>query len=975
MVVRKKLSLFGILLVQLVAGLAQSCSKLASTNNDVDLSKVFPGVSAITPKGDGTYQVSWGAAKANGDAVYKVYALELLPGQGLGKPEEITESLMFGSPAATVPGLSWASPVLTFKNSTCFAVRVSVGTVSDTNKNIKCTNHEKFVFPGMQSLGVVGGGKFRLAWPAVPDADAKYSVYAKTSATNYNFSAEPLLKTQETLVETKAFPLNQKVCFVVRSLSKNSPLDQNTNEVCSTDDGVADFKGINSAVSTFSGQAVINWVKSVSTNVKSYRVYQGASFQKLLTEIPASLDSTVLNGLPPGIRIELGVRMINATGREDDNTKTISVVISDAQVLQGSFAGCASASTLDTKRISVGVTFPERASAMRIYRDGLLAGTLNAGTTQLIDQGLSEGTTYTYSCEAVIDGLPTAGTSKLAASTSNINPPNFAGLKAVTRVSNGTVKLSWDALGDGPKAKNFKVYKVPGTTAPTLSSTTLVATVSGDLKETTVTGLGDELRYSFVVTACSVSDICAGQTVAVASSTLQDEGFPKTPGATAARMQAGKAIITAPWNDSMGAVAKRKIYQKNPSCLAAAPACMTINNFKFEFKREEVVADLYNVPTELEVSGLTGATTYSFVVWDEDPSGNINSDNAAMVSVNSGDITAPSFSGIGQLLAGSLPETQLQAVFTAITPEGAGAGQSVDGASSYLIFATDAAPAETPADACSSATPTQQISALVNASNVPRAAGDSISVTLTGLTPRRKYNVCVKARDSATNLSATTTSLTAVTGDRTAPVFGGVQTLSYNTGTARLQLNWNRATSPTSDVREYRITVWRCPAALTLASGGCAATSGADVLNTTRADNSTNATGVSLANTELNPILASNDRVSVRVEACDTASPDYAPADNCTTSGRILNVTLPDVDPPAGCLGISSAAPISATQGAIRVGWAAPSPSSLWSDYVGFKVYTVASTESLTLVRDCVCTANNCVANPMSVCSAKRGTS
>ena len=971
MTVGKKLSFLAILFAQLIAALTQSCSKLSSTNNDVDLSKVFAGVTAVTPKGDGTYQVSWGTAKANGDAVYKVYALELLPGTTPPKPEDIPESLMFGSPAATIPGLNWLSSVLTFKNSTCFAVRVSVGNVSDTNKNIKCTNHEKFVFPGVQSLGIVGSGKFRLAWPAVTDAEAKYSVYAKTSSTSYNFSAEPLLKTQETLVETKAFPLNYKICFVVRSSSKNSPLDQNTNEVCSTDDGVADFKGINSVVSSFSGQAVISWVKSVSPNVKGYRIYEGNSFQRLLREVSASLDSATLGGLPPGDRLDLGVRMLDATGREDDNIKTISVVVSDAQVLQGTFAGCASASTLDTKRISVAVTFPDRASAMRIYRDGLLAGTLNAGTTQLIDQGLSEGTTYAYSCEALIDGLPTAGTAKLTASTSNVNPPNFAGLKTVARVGTGTVKLSWDALGDGPKAKNFKVYMVPGTTAPTLSSTTLVSTLSGDLKETTVSSLGDELRYTFVVTACSVTDICAGQTVSVSSGTLQDEGFPKTPGATSARMQAGKAIITAPWMHSMGAVAKRKIYQKNPSCSSAVAfpnGCVTINNFKFEFKREEVVADLYQVPPELEVSGLSGTTSYSFVVWDEDPSGNINSDNAAVVTVNSGDITAPSFSGIGQLVAGSLPESQLQAVFTAIDPEGSGAGQSVNGASSYLVYVTDSAPAATPADACSSATPTQQISALVNASNSARVAGESVTVTLIGLTPRRKVNVCVKARDSATNVSATTTSLTATTGDRTAPVFGGVQTLSYNTGTARLQLNWNSATSPTSDVREYRITVWRCPASLTLASGGCPATSGADVLNTTRADNTTNAAGIGLANTELNPVLASNDRVSVRVEACDSAAPDYASADNCTTSGRILNVTLPDVDPPAGFLGISSAAPISATQGAIRVGWAAPSPASLWSDYVGFKVYTVASNESLTLVRDCVCTANNCLANPMTTC-------
>jgi chitodextrinase len=542
-------------------------------------------------------------------------------------------------------------------------------------------------------------------------------------------------------------------------------------------------------------------------------------------------------------------------GREDNNQKSVLVLISDSVTAKGDFPGCLSATGVDISRIKLKVGFPEGASGMKVYRDGVLLSLMNVGTTTLIDDRLSEGSSYTYRCEAIINGVATQGTSQLTGTTQNINPPTFLGLDtAVPSTTNpGSVTLNWIAPGAGPKASEYKIYRKAGTSAPVLNGSNLVTTVSGDTLSKTLTGLGDELRYTFAVVGCSAGGVCTGGSKTVTTTTLPDAGFPTTIGATFARMVNGKAVITAPWSHENGGVGKRLIYKRNPA------GSVAIGGFAYELLRSETVSDVYNPPLEMEVGSLLANTTYYFIIRDEDTQYPPNvSLNTSVVSVNSGDIEPPTFSGIGSLLAGANVETQISAVFTAVTPEGTGGGQAVNGVNQYLIYRTEAVPPSNPANPCTTASVSQQVDAQLY------TAGQSVTVNITGLTPRRNYAVCVKARDTAGNLSNTISYLSRTTSDATPPIFDGINTLAFNNGTELLELRWNAATSATNDVRNYRIILYRC-AASTMPD--CTASS--DNVQIT----STSATGMDLPKSTFSPALQSNDKVSVKVNACDDSYP------------------------------------------------------------------------------------------------------
>ena len=174
---------------------------------------------------------------------------------------------------------SFTTSNLVFTSNACFVVRLQLETLADQNLNEVCTNHTPFVFGGLASLGSQAGGRFALAWAAVPDTGAIYSVYSRvktgrTGSATYVFKANPLLKVGENTVLTPAFPLNETRCFVVRFASESVPAgsDKNSKEVCSDEDGVSDFSGVDAVTSTVSGQVKISWIPSVAREVVGYRV-------------------------------------------------------------------------------------------------------------------------------------------------------------------------------------------------------------------------------------------------------------------------------------------------------------------------------------------------------------------------------------------------------------------------------------------------------------------------------------------------------------------------------------------------------------------------------------------------------------------------------------------------------------------------------------------------------------------------------
>ena len=350
----------------------------------------------------------------------------------------------------------------------------------------------------------------------------------------------------------------------------------------------------------------------------------------------------------------------------------------------------------------------------------------------------------------------------------------------------------------------------------------------------------------------------------------------------------------------------------------------------YSLVKTEVVSDLSNPITSIPITaGFSEGTTYSFIVRDEDPAGRLNSSLVAG-TIAIGDLTAPSFSGISGLALGSPSDTRLVASWTAIASD-------ASGASNYLLYQTSSS-SGTPADPCgSSGTLTNTIDA------TQYTTGNTVNFTVTGLTPRTNYKVCVKAVDAAGNISSTSVSAARTTQDITAPAFDGVQSITYNSSS--IQVGWNA--SPTSDIKEYKIKLWK----------NTATPNSGDITTLTRAHSSFS-TGFSFTSSVFS--FTDNDTVYAVVDACDDASPTYG-TQNCTAfaNSTAKNVLVPDATPPASFVGIKDATQLTTpAEGQVTVTWFAPSS---WTDYRGFNIYTVNTGDnSITFLKDCPCSGNNC---------------
>ena len=798
-----------------------------------------------------------------------------------------------------------------------------------------------YAYPGVTSLTQSSTGGFLLAWPKMPDSGATYSVYLRRSNLSeaYNFSTDPLLSATTTTADVAALPLNNTYCFVVRAQSNNYRTDSNVKEVCSGGDGVSDFTGIAAAVSMLSGQAVITWTPSSNINVTGYNIYQGSGMAVKITSAQPSVSSAVVSGLVPGQTIVFGVRAHDQYGREDDNTKTTSVVVSDAQMLAGTFPGCVSAAALNSNSVQVTVAFPAEATSMEVFRSGVSVGTVPIGKTTVVDVGLAEGGTYSYTCVAAIHGQPNLGATTVQAIIPYTSAPNFTGLKSVALTStNGQVKLTWDNPGTGAAAAAFNVYMAPGPSAPTVNTDHLVATVTGDATSTVVSGLGGGIPYTFTVTACTTPTLCAGGTTSLTSNTLPSQGIPTTPGATLAAVSNGQIVITAPWTYQNGGISNRRIYRRNSSATNPVYITSSLGTFPYELLQTVPVSTAWAPPTLLTVTDVAANSTYYFIVRDESiDSPPYVSPNTSVVNVHTGTLTAPVFAGITSLTTGTSPESQLVVGFTAIAPEGSntGAGQSLTGASNYNVYVTSAPPNNdgtpgTPSDSCNTSVVNRQISA------DSYHSGDPVNVTLAGLTSRYSYSVCVKAVNQENYVSVTTNSLTKTAQDLTPPVFYGIQSAKYNGNTNQIDLVWTPSTA--TDLLNYKISI---------AQGS---------QNTLLIKTPEQLSGVGRYSISSSDFAFTSGLVSVWVNACDNAAPLYGSSNNCTsyTVTNALMVSLPDLTPPSGFTGITSVTNTSPNAtGSVLVNWAAPSS---WFDVYGFNVYDVSNTSSPTLLKNCICT-------------------
>lgn len=608
----------------------------------------------------------------------------------------------------------------------------------------------------------------------------------------------------------------------------------------------------------------------------------------------------------------------------------------------GSFDGCDSGEGISTTSIRVNFDFIPGASRMNIYRDGSLAfNTSTPSDETFVDAGLTSGISYRYTCAAVFGDESIFGLKALNLTPVSYTPPTFTGIDILNSyaLNSSAVVLMWIEPVGGTPVKSYKVYQKLGSSVDWTAEP--VRTLQKGISQVVLTGFGDELPYAFGVRACNASGLC-DQNILKAVVTIPDNGAPGTPGALSASLDInGTATISAPWQAASGAVKTRQLYAYSglgdPSDFA-----------NYSLDSSYTIADITNPKTTFTYSGVPDNQTVYFIVRDVDPL-NQNNNSVSYVSVSSGDRNAPIFSGITNLTNVLAPpvdsETKAIAQWTAINNQPA----DPDGVTSYLVYVTVAQPPAVPTSACAEGT-----SIYTQIPSSTYTSGAVVNYTVVGLQGRSNYNVCVKARDAAGNISSTSASRNITTKDVTAPVFAGVTGISYDYGTSSTTVTWLPSSS--NDVDEYHIKIWKNTA--TPAPG--------DITTVVRdSDSFPMGSGVSIADFS----ISDNDVVYAVVWACDDASPLYNTGDNCYEQpyAEAESFIVPDLTPPQGFAGVNNVT--APSEGTLRVFWPTPvAPNHTWSDYAGFKIYNVNADNSISLLTSCMCTGNDCTSNPINSC-------
>ncbi len=602
------------------------------------------------------------------------------------------------------------------------------------------------------------------------------------------------------------------------------------------------------------------------------------------------------------------------------------------------YDGCTGGQGIGTNSIQVDFAFPDDASRIVIKRDGNQIASFSnpdaptANPTTYTDiNGLREGATYLYTCEALFDGLFAEGDQSQQLSTLAVNAPaGFTGIDSASVQSPTEVLVTWTpTIVDIPvSAFTYEIFANPGLTVDWTAPARQVVP-AGSTAQATLTGLGDDLDYSFGVRACSEGGVCETNMVQQTVTTT-DGGAPTTAGATGVSIVSSKLEIIAPWSEAQGGIVRRIVYSRT-----GPTGGTNLADYTVERTYDLTGSQLYDPPTTLEVSPLVEGTTYHIIVQDEDPQGQ-RSAVTSFQTISANDITGPSFGGITNLILGSPQDSVVTLSFTAIDTE---AIDPINGGDKYrVLMLSDTSPISS--NPCTDGSLVQEL----NVSDY--TSGNNVNFDLDnpthGVTEKMYYKVCVKAIDLAGNLSSNNNSLQINTLDITPPSFSGIQSLAFNNQTGNLDVGWNASGS--TDIKEYRLTIW--------VNQPTPPGSPTNVIKS-HADSPTGAPVSSIEFT-----LADNDEVYVIVEACDSTEVPFG-TQNCTSTGIQRSVVVPDVTAPPNFLGISGPTELDTlVEGEIVVKWNAPAD---WSDYRGFRIYQVdPATSNLTLLKTCACVDYGC---------------
>lgn len=587
------------------------------------------------------------------------------------------------------------------------------------------------------------------------------------------------------------------------------------------------------------------------------------------------------------------------------------------------YKGCLAAAALDTSRIKIDFEFPAVAEYAKVFRNGILVFSAEDEIfTSFTDSGLNEGDSYLYTCKIYNKTKGLLGSQYFQVSTKTANPPAFTGIRKAEFVNN-KVKLSWLLPSSlGVIAKEYQIFMQPLSSVS--DSTPInwyapVKTIPEDsLSQTTlnVSEFGDATYYRFGVRSCSIANQCDDNEVSQVLF-VPDTGAPSQPTITAGIVN-GKIEVNAPWSHEDGEVKKRKAYwSKDGGSVSLAQTFL--------------VSDPLNPIETLRINTpLIEGSTYQLYLVDEDSQGSLSS-NSNAVSISVIDISAPTFTGLTDVVPSAPADSTVELQFT--TPA------SGEGVTQYLVYALELA-SNASGNACS----VGSLIKTIDASGF--AASTAVAFDLSGLQGRTRYSLCLRAKDSSGNISTNSSANEIVTQDITAPLFGGLGTVQFENQQKDIILTW--PISESTDIKEFKVEIWSG----TQGNYGSATQILVPYSNNTKA-------GATITNTQY-PV-SENTVYWVLVNACDNAAPDYG-TQNCSAyvAAHSYSFVTNDLTPPAGFGGVTTIS--QASEGSLTVNWNAPAS---WTDYRGFKIYDLVD-NALVLLKTCACSAVDCPNNVIS---------
>jgi hypothetical protein len=459
--------------------------------------------------------------------------------------------------------------------------------------------------------------------------------------------------------------------------------------------------------------------------------------------------------------------------------------------------------TTNVSPIPVTITFSEDVTGFAA--DDLIVG--NGTVTELT----GSGTTYTASIAATTQGSVTIDIAAKAAIDAAQNPssaatqlsivydanvPSVGAFSASTGVGNTGFTLNWTAASDSvtPTADlHYLVCSGANTAAINTVSecesmqgtANLVMDWTANTRTKVLTGLSPSTTYYYNVLVrdgAGNKAIYGGRT----QSTTADTTAP-TPGAFVASTGVGNTGFTLNWSAGSDNVTPAADLQYLVCSGASAGAINTVTECRNTRGTANLVQDWTPNILSITINSRTPATTYYYNVLVRDAAGR-ESVYGGRTQSTTADTTAPTPGDPSTITPSSVNESSMTLSWSAGT-------DNVTAASSLEYYVCSGA----------STANIDSVSECENATQVMDWTTDTLTTSVSGLTPSTPYHYNVLVRDSAGNKNFYTPITQATTADITPPTVGSSSTTT-DISLSSITLAWTAASdtiTPTANLQYY----------------------------------------------------------------------------------------------------------------------------------------------------------------------------